>query len=325
MTSVEKFSILRKRSDITEAVRRFFLDEGFLQVETPLLAPHVIPESHIEIFRTEQVSMCRSPQNLYLLPSPELWMKKLISQGSGSIFQICKCFRNYEQSGRQHSNEFTMLEYYADKADYMDSLKLAEKLFKSLFLKFQPKYAEIPIKVITIQSAFLETAGIDIEKCPDTVSLIRAARSAGFDLELTGDLSKITWEEVFNLLFVNETEPKVCGKGITVLKDYPIQIPCTAKKKGSSPYYERWELYIDGIEVANCYSEETDPEVIREYYRTETAAKKALAQVAVDVDPAYPDIFKGFPKCSGTALGMDRLVMILTGCDNIKDVISTAT
>ena len=321
MTSEEKFSILKKRSEITEAVRSFFLEKGFLQVDTPILSPHVIPEAHIEIFKTEQISLCQPKRDLYLLPSPELWMKKLIAQGSGSIFQICKCFRNNEQDGSQHSNEFTMLEYYAHNADYLFSLELTEELFKSLFLKFNIKYNETPIKAMTVQSAFLKTTGIDIEKYPDFNSLKEAAIDAGFDITD----SYTTWEEVFNLLFVSKTEPEVCSKGITVLMDYPVQIPCTAKKKENSPYYERWELYIDGIEIANCYSEETDPSVVKEYYRTETASKNQLAQVPVAVDPAYPDIFKNFPKCSGTALGMDRLVMILAGCSNIKDVISTAT
>ena len=320
MTSGEKFSILRKRSDITEAVRGFFIEKGFLQVETPLLASHVIPEAHIEIFRTEQISLYKKSRSLYLLPSPELWMKKLIAQGSGSIFQICRCFRNNEQDGVQHSPEFTMLEYYAHKADYNFSLELTKELFKNLFLKFQPEYAEIPINIMTIQSAFLKTTGINIEEHQEFESLRKAAIQAGY--EITD--SYTTWEEIFNLLFVSKTEPEICGKGITVLKDYPVQIPCTAKKKENSPYYERWELYIDGIEIANCYSEETDPEKVREYYRTETAAKNSLAQVPVDVDPSYPDIFKDFPECSGTALGMDRLIMILTGCSDIKDVISAA-
>ena len=320
MTSGEKFSILRKRSDITEAVRSFFIEKGFLQVETPLLASHVIPEAHIEIFRTEQISLYKKSRSLYLLPSPELWMKKLIAQGSGSIFQICRCFRNNEQDGVQHSPEFTMLEYYAHKADYNYSLELTKELFKNLFLKFQPEYAEMPINIMTIQSAFLKTTGINIEEHQEFESLRKAAIQAGY--EITD--SYTTWEEIFNLLFVSKTEPEICGKGITVLKDYPVQIPCTAKKKENSPYYERWELYIDGIEIANCYSEETDPEKVREYYRTETAAKNSLAQVPVDVDPSYPDIFKDFPECSGTALGMDRLIMILTGCSDIKDVISAA-
>ena len=321
MNSAEKFSILRKRSEITEAVRSFFIEKRFLQVDTPILAPHVIPEAHIEIFRTEQISLFRKSRSLYLLPSPELWMKKLIAQGSGSIFQICKCFRNNEQDGTQHSPEFTMLEYYVADADYLYSLKLTEELFKSLFLKFQPQYAETPIKTMTVQSAFLKTTGIDIEKYPDFDSLKEAAVRAGYDIT---DSYK-TWEEVFNLLFVSKTEPEICGKGITVLMDYPRQIPCTAKLKEGTPYYERWELYIDGIEIANCYSEETEVAKVREYYRTETEAKKALAQVPVDVDPAYPEIFSTFPKCSGTALGMDRLVMILAGCSDIKQVLSAAT
>jgi len=321
MTRAEKFSILRKRSEITEAVRSFFIDKGFLQVDTPLLAPHVIPEAHIEIFKTEKISLFQPKHDLYLLPSPELWMKQLLAQGSGSIFQICKCFRNNEQDGAQHSNEFTMLEYYANNADYLYSLSLTEELFKSLFLKFKSKYIKEPINIMTVQSAFLKTTGIDIEKYPDFTSFKEAALKAGYDITD----SYTTWEEVFNLLFVSRTEPEICGKGITVLKDYPVQIPCTAKKKADSPYYERWELYIDGIEIANCYSEETDPEVVKEYYRTETAAKNGLAQVPVAVDLTYPEIFKNFPKCSGTALGMDRLIMILIGCSDIKDVISTAT
>ena len=176
------------------------------------------------------------------------------------------------------------------------------------------------MNIMTIQSAFLKTTGINIEEHQEFESLRKAAIQAGY--EITD--SYTTWEEIFNLLFVSKTEPEICGKGITVLKDYPVQIPCTAKKKENSPYYERWELYIDGIEIANCYSEETDPEKVREYYRTETAAKNSLAQVPVDVDPSYPDIFKDFPECSGTALGMDRLIMILTGCSDIKDVISAA-
>lgn len=320
MRNSEKFSILKKRSDITEAVRKFFLEKGFLQVETPLLASHVIPEAHIEIFRTEQISLYKPPRSLYLLPSPELWMKMLIAQGSGSIFQICKCFRNNEQDGFQHSPEFTMLEYYAHNADYIYSLELTKELFKSLFLKFNAKYADMPINVMTVQSAFLKTTGIDINEHQDFGSLKKAAIKAGFDITD----SYTTWEEIFNLLFVSKTEPEVCSKGITVLMDYPGQIPCTAKKKENSPYYERWELYIDGIEVANCYSEETEPEKVREYYREETSLKNTLAQVSVDVDPAYPDIFKDFPRCSGTALGMDRLIMILTGCSDIKQVLSAA-
>ena len=314
----KKFEFLKKRSDITEAVRKFFLDKDFLQVETPVMASHVIPEAHIEIFKTEQISIYRKPQSLYLLPSPELWMKKLISQGSGSIFQICKSFRNNEQEGHQHSNEFTMLEYYACDCDCRYSLELTKELLMGLFKKFRPEYANLPVNVYTIRDAFFKTTGIDIEKCPDFQSMKEAAIKAGFDI--TDSYS--TWEEVFNLLFINNTEPELCGRGITVLTDYPAQIPCMAKLRDDAPYYERWEMYIDGIEIANCYTEETCVEKVHLYYDSESRAKEQIAQVQVAVDPNYPEIFRTFPPCSGTAMGMDRLVMILTASKDIKDILA---
>lgn len=310
-----KFLLLKKRADITESIRKFFLDKGYLQTETPVLAPHVIPEAHIEIFKTEFISLCGERRPLYLLPSPELYMKKLIAQGSGSIFQICKSFRNYEEMGRHHSPEFTMLEWYTVDADYNDSIKLTEEFLKTMFGYFRPEYMNIPFKVIDMQEAFKSTTGIDILKGESTEELKREALKNGFDIP-----DDYTWEETFNKIFLEVTEPALCGRGITLLKDYPVQIPCTAKKKNRS-FYERWELYIDGIEIANCYTEERDPDEVKKFYKRESAAKEG-ALVPVTVDPSYCKIFSSFPPCSGTALGVDRLVMALTGAENIDDVLA---
>lgn len=317
MDYAEKFKLLRKRAEITEFVRNFFIERGYLQVSTPILAPHVIPEAHIEIFRTELISPYEDPKNLYLLPSPELWMKKLISEGSGSIFQICKSFRNYEQNGQNHSPEFTMLEWYTVNADYKDSLELTKELFGTLFTRFRPEYSNLPFRVITVREAFLETTGIDIALCPDFESIKSAALEQGYEV---GD-DYTTWEEVFNKLFILETEPAVCGSGITVLTDYPANIPATARLNRKENIYERWEIYIDGIEIANCYTEETRADVVRDFYAEEGKVKEECAAIKVDVDYSYPDIFRTFPECSGTALGMDRLVMILTGCRDIRYVL----
>lgn len=317
MNAENRFEILRKRSEITEAVRNFFIDRGYLQVSTPVLAPHVIPEAHIEIFRTELISPYEDPKNLYLLPSPELWMKKLISEGSGSIFQICKSFRNYEQNGRNHSPEFTMLEWYTVEADYKHSLALTKELLAMLFSRFRPEYSTLPVNVISVREAFLRTTGIDIALCPDFGSIKSAALEKGYEI---GD-DYTTWEEVFNKLFILETEPAVCGSGITVLIDYPAQIPSLAKLNKENFTYERWEIYMDGIEIANCYSEERRVDVVKDFYISEGNVKDEIAAVKVDVDYSYPEIFRTFPECSGTALGMDRLVMILTGCRDIRNVL----
>ncbi|MCQ2604588.1 MAG: elongation factor P--(R)-beta-lysine ligase [Spirochaetia bacterium] len=316
---ISNFELLKKRAEINQSVRNFFTSLNFLEVETPILSPDVIPESHIELFKTTMVSSYKDEKkDFYLLPSPELWMKKLIAQGIGNIFQICKCFRNSEQTGRQHSPEFSMLEYYAMYKDYNYSLKLTKALFQSLFEAFRPEYNELPWNVISVRDAVCSTTGIDIYRCRDVESLRSQAIAHGFDVSKGYD----TWEEIFNRIFIERTEIDICSKGITVLMDYPVQIPCLARKKLGTPYYERWEMYIDGIEIANCYTEEPDADAVRGYYRQESEAKNKCAIVPVDVDMNFPDIFHSFPHCSGTALGMDRLVMILTGERDISNVIS---
>ena len=121
--------LLRQRARFTQHVRRFFIDRGYLEVETPLLAPALIPEPALEVFRTEWIDpRSLSARDLFLIPSPELWMKRLLARGSGSLFQICKSFRNCEALGRYHNPEFTMLEWYTVDADYRDSADLTDEL-----------------------------------------------------------------------------------------------------------------------------------------------------------------------------------------------------
>ncbi len=125
--------LLRSRARFTRRSRRFFLERGYLEVETPLLAPALIPEPALEVFRTEWIDpRCLAARELFLVPSPELWMKRLLARGSGSLFQICKSFRNFEALGRYHNPEFTMLEWYTVDADYMDSADLTDELLAYL-------------------------------------------------------------------------------------------------------------------------------------------------------------------------------------------------
>jgi lysyl-tRNA synthetase class 2 len=124
---------VRKRSEITDKVRSFFKEKKYLEVDTPLLSPDLIPEPSIDIFKTEMINPFRGKCDLFLIPSPEIWMKKLLSQGSGDIFQICKCFRNSEQSGKHHNSEFTMLEWYKTGYSYMDNIRDTEEIYKYLF------------------------------------------------------------------------------------------------------------------------------------------------------------------------------------------------
>ena len=125
--------LLRARSRFTQAVRAFFLERRYLEVDTPLLAPALIPEPALEVFRTEWIDpRSLSARELFLIPSPELWMKRLLARGSGNLFQICKAFRNFEALGRYHNPEFTMLEWYTVGAGYLDSADLTDELLGCL-------------------------------------------------------------------------------------------------------------------------------------------------------------------------------------------------
>ena len=134
---------LRQRSGIIKSVRKFFDDRNYLETDTPLLAPHLIPEACLEVFETRYIqpkgSSSRKERPYWLIPSPEIWMKQLIASHHENIYQICKCFRNGESTGNLHSPEFTMLEYYTMEADYNDSLKLTEELFSFLISSINVK------------------------------------------------------------------------------------------------------------------------------------------------------------------------------------------
>ena len=127
--------MLQTRSSVIKQVRSFFENRGYLELDTPLLSPDLIPESCLEVFQTDRLFPGYSKKEsrpLWLIPSPEIWMKKIIAQHKTNVFQICKCFRNGESEGFLHNSEFTMLEYYTMDAGYMESLDLTEDLFKQL-------------------------------------------------------------------------------------------------------------------------------------------------------------------------------------------------
>ncbi|WP_455381916.1 EF-P lysine aminoacylase EpmA [Salinispira pacifica] len=321
-----ELGMMQARARILTNIRDFFRGRGYMEVDTPALAPGLIPESTIEAFRTELVSPFLSKQNLYLVPSPEIWMKRLIAEGAGDIFQLSHVFRNSESVGRQHSPEFTMLEWYTMGADYQESIETTEDMVRSLvqleIAELQPSEEERlsrllpPFVRLSMADAFRVHAGVDLARCGDARDLAEEARKLG--LTPRDDDS---WQELFNRIFLTFVEPNIARERPTVLTDYPSQVATLARAVPDTPWSERWELYLDGRETANCYTEETDPNVVRRFFEAETAEKQS-ALVGIDVDDGFPDIFaSGFPACSGVALGVDRLIMALTGASDIRGVI----
>ncbi len=309
---------MRARSELVTRTRAFFLERGYLETDTPALAPALIPEPCLEVFRTEYVNPFLGTLDLYLVPSPEVWMKPIIARERRSAFQICKCFRNSESLGRVHNPEFTMLEYYTVGGDTETSIAITEELFSRCSTSATPATSKPPFRRMTMEEAFRDIARLELLALQETGAMIEAARSKG--MRIADDSS---WEDAFNAVFVNDVEQRLPADRPLVLERYPRQIECLARNIEGTPWKDRWELYANGVELANCYTEERDPKVIREVFERE-AAKKDSMLVPHRVDPAYPDTFADFPRCSGVAMGFDRFLLALTGRGGIDSAVQVS-
>lgn len=328
--------LLEARARIFRGVRAFFDARGFIEVHTPLLSPDLIPETCLEVFKTEYNAPSLSSKDnkeLYLIPSPELWMKKLIAEHGRNIYQICACFRNCEPRGALHNPEFTMLEYYTMNSNYRDSLSLTEDLFDFLLNDeaarlFQDKDAlealRPPFVRLTMDEAFRKFAGFSLTKAIQDGTLRARAEEAGLNIP-----PQASEADVYNLIFIHTVEPNLRLENPVALLDYPSVVPCLAAlKEGERGVCQRWELYVRGIELANCYTEETSARRVKEYFESEGALKKKSARINHAVDTGYWKMFlpkedgtPSFPRCSGVALGMDRLIMAFLGRKTIDSTI----
>ena len=315
---------LELRAAVFREIRSFFDKRDFLEVDTPILAPDLIPETCLEVFRTEYLVPGGKPARPYwLVPSPEIWMKKLIARHGKSVYQICKCFRNGESTGFLHSPEFTMLEYYTVGFDYLDSLELTKELFGALrqALSLGDGNCGQDFLWLSVEAAFRKFAGIDLFGAVEAGRLGEEARRLGLDAD------GLDAKTIYDLIFIHAVEPRLPKDTITVLFDYPAFVPCLAKQSPDGKTVERWEIYGRGVELANCYSEETCPETVRRYFEEEGKVKARTALAPHRIDGDYWKLFaagpekRPFPKCSGVAMGLDRLIMVLTGRSSIDAVL----
>ena len=318
--------MLQTRAAVINHIRSFFSERDYLELDTPLLSQDLIPESCLEVFRTERIFPRGSKKEscpLWLIPSPEIWMKKIIARHRANVFQICKCFRNGESEGRLHNCEFTMLEYYTMDSGFMDSLALTEELFGFIGEeltrrhKGTEKNLSQPFERVTVAQAFERWAGFDLFAAVEKKgALEEEARRLGLD-----PMPGLSTHELYDLIFIHAVEPNLKAEKPVALLDYPAFVPCLAKKSHNGKTVERWELYCDGIELANCFSEETDPQKVKEFFLNEEAARERARLEKHRIDHNYCKMFENFPRCSGVAMGIDRLIMALCGISDIDTVL----
>ena len=300
---------LQQRAYALAKIRRFFSERDVLEVETPLLASSTVPDVYIESIAAQVVKDNSSRKN-FLQTSPEFFMKRLLASGSGSIYQIAKAFRQ-EEKGSRHNIEFTLLEWY--RLSYS-----LDQLMTELEQLVQEVLGCGPISRFSYREIFQQHLQID----PHETSLEELQQLASTEIDLSGgDLSKTDY---LQLLLSNCIEPKL--PPYCIIYDYPQEqaalATLTADEHGVI-VAKRFELFGHSMELANGYFELSDAAEQRARFEKDNAARKEKGLQTHDADEKLiAALESGLPSCSGVAVGVDRLLMLLVGAKNISEVIS---
>jgi lysyl-tRNA synthetase class 2 len=320
------------RNRVKSALRRWFEDQGFVEVETAILQVSPGNEAHLHAFETTLIAPDASRSLYYLHTSPEFACKKLLAAGERRIFTFAPVFRNRER-GALHHPEFTMLEWYRAGEPYErvmeDSvalLKIACDAAGSPWLARRETTVDPAAKVETIPvfESFKRYAGIDLtesvsERGTDRDGLAASASRSGVRVA-TDD----TWSDIFSRVLVERIEPRLGRERPTLLTEYPAAEAALARRKSSDlRVAERFELYVCGVELANGFGELNDPVEQRRRFETEMDEKQRIYAERYPVDEDFLAALQSMPDASGVALGFDRLVMLATGTERIDQVLWT--
>ncbi|MBL8940772.1 MAG: EF-P lysine aminoacylase GenX [Archangium sp.] len=322
MPSPAQWAAARARQTMNAALRRFFLSEGYLEVETPCLIGTPGLEPHIDPFEVPFIPQTDigSKKSLYLHTSPEYAMKRLLADpGCPPLFQLCKTFRNGEVSGH-HNPEFTMLEFYRPNADYTAIMRDLEGALSAAEQAVAPSrgcFTKTPFDRLTVRDALIRYAEIDLRVHADGPSLKRAADARGV---YTG--TSTSFDDVFFHIFLERVERKLGVERPTFLIEYPASMASLSRLKPGEPEVaERVELYAGGIELANGFSELTDAVEQRQRLVEEQAFRRSLNRPVFELDERFLEAVGKMPEAGGIAVGIDRVLMLMLEVTQIADVL----
>jgi lysyl-tRNA synthetase, class II len=321
LANPEVRELFRKRAAITRALRDYLDNEGFLEVETPILQP-IYGGAAARPFVTHHNQL---HQDLYLRISFELYLKRLIVGGYDKVYEIGRDFRN-EGVSFKHNPEFTQLEFYEAYADYDDVMRrteemvayVAQKVNGSMVITWQGREINLtpPWKRIPLRQAILEESDIDYEQFPDADSLRAEMRRLGIDAG-----SDSSWGKLVDTLLSKFVEPNLIQP--TFLIDYPKDVSPLAKSSPDDPLQvERFEGFVAGFEICNAFSELNDPQDQLQRFLDENYRAIEGDEEAHPIDVDYIEALSyGLPPTGGFGMGVDRLTMLLTDRDTIREVI----
>ena len=296
-TLARRRKALHQRALIIHGIRQFFIDQGYLEVETPHRIPTPAPESHIEAIPSG---------SWFLHTSPELCMKRMLAAGYEKIFQICRCWRGGER-GSQHVPEFTLLEWYRSSCDYRALMEECKALIQTVAgsvglgerIIFRGREIDLrgPWERISVKEAF---------ECHTKVSMTEALK-----------------RNLFDEIMVQDIEPKLGLERPTFISDYPAERAALARlKETDQTVAERFELYIGGLEIANAFSELIDPEEQRRRFDLENSIRRSLGKPVYPLPERFLVELGGMSPSAGIALGVDRLVMVFCDAATIEEVLA---
>ena len=321
LTNEESLMVFKTRSKLISEIRNIFHEEGYLEVETPMMQP-VPGGAAARPFVTHHNAL---DMDLYLRVAPELYLKRLVIGGLERVFEINRNFRN-EGLSTKHNPEFTMLEYYTAYADYKDQMDFMQTLLNTLAKRVLGKSVietegnkydlSKPFERMTLIESIVKYLGVDKGKLEDRKELEKIAKK--LNVEKIKDVSN---GKLLVEIFEKGVEDKLDQP--TFIEGYPKDVsPLSRTQDEDSNYVERFELFIGGREIANGFSELNDPDEQSERFKQQVEQRASGDQEAMEFDEDYVEALEyGLPPCAGVGVGIDRLVMLFTGRSSIKDVL----
>ena len=299
------FQVIRERARVYNQIRAFFNNRGCLEVDTPVLMPTTSTDANIE-----SIAVACAERSYYLQTSPEFAMKRLLAAGSDSIFQICHAFRQGE-SGRLHNPEFSLLEWYRVGYDYHQLMAEIELLITTLSLR------QCCFSRISYKDLFSQSLGLDVDKIT-----LESLRQHCLQKVPGTTVNELEFDQCLDLLLSMVIAPSM--QGYQFVYDYPKSQAALARiNVDNGAVAERFELFFDGIELANGFSELTDSTQQRSRFEQdiEIRRQRGLPQYAID-ERLLAALESGLEACAGVAVGVDRLLMVILGLDSIDQVLT---
>ena len=301
---------LAARAELLRVLRRFFVDRGVLEVDTPLLSQGTIPDAGIDVFRLPGET---DEPDRYLQTSPESAMKRLLAAGAGDIFQICKAFRQGE-AGRHHNPEFTLLEWYRVGWDHAALMREVAELL-GIVLKSDGW------QIWPYRALFIELLGVDpLDEQTSLTGLTDLAQS-----RIGAVPESLDRDAVLDLLMSHCIEPEISDWGMVFVTDFPTSQAAMARciPMGDVDVAARFECYLNGKELANGYWEQIDPDALAAQLHAENTRRQQRGLSLRPIDGRLLAAHRhGLPECAGVALGVDRLLALKLGVESVAETIS---